>query len=968
MVMNRVLKNTALWICATFALIYLMLGLRMADTLVYDYDGLLFRTDTAEVAEDITEFQTRNHGDTNVHPLYVLFVNPLGSFLHSFLPVTTSVILVNTLLGTLMVWLAYLFFLKIGLPRYQVLLWTILTGCTASNLLFVSIPERHIAAACSVTLMCLICVKYPGRIWRFTWGGIATIGVTVTNFAQCCVLYFFSLFRRKQDPAEKPVPWLRKTTCFVLITLAAAVVLSLIQKWIWPDTRLFFIPDIYAEEVEFMRLPGNASAAIRRLFELLTNMFVFNIAAPMPLLDPDDKFVPLRLGLESLSSYSLLGWLALSGWMLLIILSFYLIIIRRHGQYGWFQAGILVCLLFNLAIHMVYGDDYFLYTVNWTFPLLAIVASSLAAANKSKVMRLTVNTLMTLMVTAVVFNNAIFINDISSYFRYGGSMKWQQWQGKKWELAKEMEKFLVKEEIHTLFSGDGQKWIAYALNKRISVVNIPNEKSPKLKQQAELLSGNYAFLYDVGDVVPFIRNTLGSYKTKSYDEYDFYYDIVPPLQDLAPIKGDDIASISASCDMDSAPQTMDLDLDTCWTGRNGAETNDWLHFSLRNEQQVSCIRILSRRGRYPMRWYVETKNGVTGTWQKATGDMDCPGYFWSGPRLFWNGRQFHLEARFLPALITDIRIVFPGNDENRPPVISECLIYGPGEPMPMQTTALPILVEELREKKVDTLYSERWVANAVHAKTAGAIRTLLEPYIFEHERSRRQPRITNIPYPVRLTPGTAFLTTSENADFTRRCFRHRGLEVRETTVGPWVLFDFRDSQWKKENTGHARMYWAGISCFLARGNSITREELGKEARLVLDPPIKFGKTVKLAGISVEQADDRIKLRYFWEYRPVADNGNHFAVFVHFQHDGQTVFQGDHDLCSACSGEELIHQRANRIFVEQLEHVIPPHAPSGEYRVFMGIYDKQRNKRLKPITELSQDDNGVTLPLKITVTE
>ena len=164
-ILKRVpLKSTVFWLCLTFAILYAMLGSRLADTLIYDYDGLLFHTDTAEVAEDITEFQTRNHGDSILHPLFVLFINPIGSFLNSFLPSTAAIILINTVFGTFIVWIAFCCFRQLGLPKYQSTVWTVLTGCTASNLLFVSLPERSIFAAFSIALMCLFCLKYPARL------------------------------------------------------------------------------------------------------------------------------------------------------------------------------------------------------------------------------------------------------------------------------------------------------------------------------------------------------------------------------------------------------------------------------------------------------------------------------------------------------------------------------------------------------------------------------------------------------------------------------------------------------------------------------------------------------------------------------------------------------------------------------------------------------------------------------------
>jgi len=455
-------KSTLFWLCLGFAMLYLYLGWQMTDTLVYDYDGLLFHTDTAEVAEDITEFQTRNHGDTNVHPLFVLFTNPLGALLGSFLPVTVAIVLLNTLFGTLSIWLAYRCFTEMGLPKYQSSLWTILAGSTASQLMFVSLPERHIFASFSITLMCLYCIRHPGKIRHFLIAGVVTLGVTVTNFIQCGILFYLSLFNRNDDnrnPTFKAS--VRKTVQFGLTTLLLAVALSMAQKKIWPDTRYFFLPEVYEEETDFMETPSSSEQFTDRFLELSAHMLVFNIAAPKTTIDTDGKFAPLTLGLESFHSYKAVGWMALSGWTLLLFLGLYLVFFRRHNKYFWFQIGSMICVFFNIGMHMLYGDDFFLYTVNWTFLLIAGVASAMVSANKSSAFKLTANTLMTFLVPAIIINNALFFADVSGYFRYGDSMKWHNQHDKRWEISKEMEMFLARKQIHTLFSGDKQKWLMY---------------------------------------------------------------------------------------------------------------------------------------------------------------------------------------------------------------------------------------------------------------------------------------------------------------------------------------------------------------------------------------------------------------------------------------------------------------------------------------------------------------------------
>lgn len=1021
-------RSACFWLCLGFAILYASLGTRFISTLVYDYDGMMFQTDTAEAAEDITEFQTKNHGDTNVHPLFVLFINPIGSMLHMAFSTPVSIVITNSLFGMLLILFAYLFFCEIGLPRYQAFTWTMVTGFTASNLLFVSIPERHIFAAFSVTFMYYMIVKRPADTKGLIPAGLLSIGITITNFVQYMILFFTSLFHRQ--PTALPMTFKRKITTsirFAILILGLAVLLSILQKWIWPDTRYFFQPKVYAEETEFIRLPADTAGMSAKLIELAANMFCYNITAPTTTINDDLKLAPIVLPIKSFSDYSFMGWIALSGWSLLILMSV-ILTMRKPGKWFWFQAGTILCLLFNVILHMIYGDDFFLYTVNWTFPVIALIAVATVDANRSTSIRLTLNALLTFFVGALIISNVMFINDVTYYFRYGNSDKWRKQNGPKWEQAKEMEKFLRKQNIRILFSIDSQKWLPYVMHKQIEVVNIPNERSPILKQKAELVSEGYAFLYDVGDMMDFVTNTMGSLEKKTYGDKDLYYNIIPPLADLASLSGK-IKSIQSSCDQSHSVAAFDLNLDSDWTCGHEPGATNWLTVNFSEETYVSCVKLFSRDGKYPLGWQVEIKKTPGSSWEAITPEMKCQGYFWSGPRLFWNGRQLHAEARFMPVSATSLRMVFLPNEENRKTLISQVCIYGQGSPVPLESLSLPLLMNELESKKIKRLYSDRWTANAVYNWTNGRIETLLEPYVFQHERSRRQPDIEQQPYPIYLDKGTGILVRPEGLESTRFCLRERGFKMTETPVGSWVLFAVAENDWDKAYSGYSRLYWGGISCFLANRNGAAkmkameltrmsetaeseqekmglldralyfypdlqhalflkreifeknndREKLSElETRInaLCRPntslPAKFNNEIKLLGISLDKTKlshgEEVNVRYYWKFKPAKGHHNRYAVFVHFQNNGTTIFQDDHDLGGQYSKDELMCQSPDEVTTEQLTVKIPGDAPEGDYSIYMGVYDRSSGKRLIPSvkSDVKKHKKGIVVPVVLEV--
>jgi hypothetical protein len=72
--------------------IYLYGGLLFADKGIFAKYGLLLDADVPRVNVDITEFHGDHHR-TSVHPLYVLFVNPMGLILSNVVTNETSIAL-----------------------------------------------------------------------------------------------------------------------------------------------------------------------------------------------------------------------------------------------------------------------------------------------------------------------------------------------------------------------------------------------------------------------------------------------------------------------------------------------------------------------------------------------------------------------------------------------------------------------------------------------------------------------------------------------------------------------------------------------------------------------------------------------------------------------------------------------------------------------------------------------------------
>ncbi|MFC1497794.1 discoidin domain-containing protein [Verrucomicrobiota bacterium] len=1015
-------QNIIVFICLLcFGLLYLHMGMQIAKTQICDYDGLVFHADTAEVAEDITRFHTPNHGDTNVHPLFVLLINPFGVLLAKIFPVPQAVLILNTIIGILIVWTAYLFFANAGLSFFQTLLWSVLTGASACNMFFAIIPERHITASLAITFMCLSAIKYSGRIKKFLPAGILSLGITITNFFQCLILFAASLLNKLPSSNGKIIKIIKKTTAFSAATLVTTTALSLIQSWIWPHTRFFFIPSVYKEETSFLFTPDNLKALFTRFLELLSHIFYFNIAAPSPLLRHDTLMFDLR----SFACYSFVGCLTITLWSILAALSIYLFS-RGHRRWSKIQAGLLLCILFNVFLHMFYGDDFFIYTTNWTFIVIAATALTFSSGISRPMNRLT-NILLSGLVCLTIFNNYMFISDVSLYLHGRNAKKWKQWDPPGWKTAKEIESFLQAEEISAVYGNSSDKWLFYAMDSTIPFVNVADEKSAFLRAQGEFNSNKYAFINNEGNVSSFIEHSGGSFSIKNIGPYSFVYNIIPPREEISLVPSNLTKSIQCSSNPENALSITDVNMDTVWQPSGGKTNEEWIEIVFKEKIKISGIRIFSKNNGFPSAWRIETQDIESGKWTPAESDMNTTRFFWSGPRLYWHGNSFFLECRFPANKTKKLRITFPEREQRQSISIAEVLILRPAGNVEDFPRTLSLLSDLLETRNIKHFYGERWVANEIFKRFCGEITVPLEPYIFKNSFTSTHQRPETIATPVFFTPKTAILVKKEFAAQTRYCLENNNIKMRETSVGPWILFDFTPDQWSDSLDGYSKMYWAGTACFLANPNWATKQKAFHLTQKALSPDInssertalleqalsfypdsqetllelekslrktggnrkadsirkhlnslikpetefsvQFERKTQLLGVSINKtnlnSDRQFNIKYYWKCKPSLEH-KRWVVFVHFYKDGKRIknFQGDHILLNSYSEKELNFQPYDEIFSEEHKYTAPENIQPGIYEIVLGIYDRATNSRLTPETYLPQRKKQITLPLKI----
>ncbi len=376
-------RRVALALLAAFAVLYFAAGQTLAETRAFDTTDVLFENDTPRSIQDIAVAGTK-HRRSQVHPLFVVLLNPVGSQLAPWVGgARTAAVALNAILAGLGVALAYGFFRIRGGERGTAVALAVVFGLSASQLLFGAIPGTNALAACSLIGsygLFWLCLGRR-RLWLWAWiaVGVLSFGVTLTNFVQTFVC--FAALAVTLGRHEGFGPGRAVARAFVLGTLVVAIaaVLAALQSALFHKAEPFFLPGSYEGEAR------NATLAILGqpvmvAVQLAKALFLVDFVAPVP-----NTWRLMQEGIPAVTftsswNYSAFGWAAAALWIS-VLASGTAAFARLRRREPAFVAAITLCLLFNLALHSVYGVgekgkiEYFVYSGNFTF-LVFVVASS----------------------------------------------------------------------------------------------------------------------------------------------------------------------------------------------------------------------------------------------------------------------------------------------------------------------------------------------------------------------------------------------------------------------------------------------------------------------------------------------------------------------------------------------------------------------------------------------------------------
>lgn len=344
------------------------------DSVLMTWRGLdfWFQSDSARVVLNMSD-PTSDHSRAAIHPIFSLLTTPFVLSLSRIFDIEkfTAVKITISLSASLWISLLYVLLRLLGLLRFDAVLFSCLAAVSSASIFWFCIPETFSLGSLSIVFALVLLVRTktgtPGEI-AFTLASIATLSFTVTNWMFGLLATFIGL------PFKK----------FVRVNVIALLVVSFfsyIQRYFFTYIP-FFIGRTEdgrvssTDEVRYLFME-ETGGPLRILISFLFHTIV------MPGIEYADKMN--RAGWKILSvqhslpwSGNFIGTVAWLSWSLILGIGFWsmyrLNLDENNSQDKRICQGFILAFLGQLGLHLLYGDETFLYSLHF-LPLLIIIAA-----------------------------------------------------------------------------------------------------------------------------------------------------------------------------------------------------------------------------------------------------------------------------------------------------------------------------------------------------------------------------------------------------------------------------------------------------------------------------------------------------------------------------------------------------------------------------------------------------------------
>lgn len=302
------------------------------------------------------------HSRNNIHPFFSIATHPPTQLLARALGIDTwqALRLLTAMAAVLTIGGLFLIFRLIRCRLLDAILLTLLAAVSAASVFFLGLPETFPFGAASLVAALLLLAwaeHRPVAAWWYVVINLLTVGFVTTNWM--AGLAVTAVTHR-----------LRATIGIIAAMLVLAAGLLAVEKAIYPASR--FVLDI-EDEMTFVNHPdagGPRHVATSFVYHTLIAPAIHPVANPNEVPGRPDTIMSTQLSAPgSASAWAPVlpvlwtGLLALGAWALWTVPAF--------GRMRLVTAALLAG---QLALHLVYGEETFLYSLHFIVPLMLLPA------------------------------------------------------------------------------------------------------------------------------------------------------------------------------------------------------------------------------------------------------------------------------------------------------------------------------------------------------------------------------------------------------------------------------------------------------------------------------------------------------------------------------------------------------------------------------------------------------------------
>lgn len=363
-----------------------------------------FESDVPRVFAVMTDPGSKYHARNSVHPLFSLFSTSSVFLIKKALDVDLITAMRMVLATVAFLWLVVLFALlrSLGCRRLDSILFSFLAALSAASIFWFVIPETFSFGSLSILLalgVASIAQRFEILPIGYVVSNVMTFSFTITN-GMAGILA--SLVNNSPKRAAK----------LIFYSIAFLILLWGVQKVIYPQSG--FPLEGPSESRHMFRADSGGAARI------IGSFFYHTIVMPQisevqndGKLDDSEWPKMMMTQFANLGSGSLLEMSAVIIWSILLMIGGWALFFLKEQPKFRLVLGLL--LLGQLGMHLIYGNETFLYSLHFLALLIPLVALGLLTKIRKYVM-----ILVLLLIPCLAFNNfSQFVKAIDFLRNYG---------------------------------------------------------------------------------------------------------------------------------------------------------------------------------------------------------------------------------------------------------------------------------------------------------------------------------------------------------------------------------------------------------------------------------------------------------------------------------------------------------------------------------------------------------------------